>query len=153
MVKIKGKITTGYGIASGKTDDTRFSMGTIHMQAPFFKKLGLDFTNYFKGTLNVDIAPYCYQVNYPKHYFKNVKWTPNIPSENFYFFDVTADFKGETYLGLIYLPDPITKVAHLQPKTVIEIILPFIKDIRAGDKILLEIMEYNLLLNNGGDKQ
>lgn len=148
MTKIKGKVISGYGIASGTGADPMFKEGSINMQAPFFKALGLDLSDYFKGTLNVDIRPFSYKVKNPKYYFKDVNWSAHIPSENFYFFDVTAFINGKIYFGLIYMPDPNTKVAHIQPKTVIEIILPHIKGINNNDQITLDIMQYNLVSAN-----
>ena len=100
------------------------------MQAPYFKALGLDLSDYFKSTLNVNIAPQSYQVKNPKYYFEDINCSTYIPSENFYFFDVTAFINDKIYFGFIYMPDPTTKVAHIKPKTVIKIILPPIKRVK-----------------------
>jgi len=85
IVRITAEITTGYGIASGVSEDQRFSEGSIAMQTPHFKQLGLDLTGYFKGTLNVDIFPYRYIPKNPQYYFKDVCWSHHMPSETFFF--------------------------------------------------------------------
>ena len=41
----------GHGIASGKKKDDRFPDGTISMQIPIFKRLGLDLDHFHQGTL------------------------------------------------------------------------------------------------------
>jgi hypothetical protein len=54
---IQGEIQQGHGVASGKNAETPYPNGTIAMQAPFFKKLGLDLFNFWPGTLNISFKP------------------------------------------------------------------------------------------------
>lgn len=144
MTKIKGKIIPGYGVASGKGKDKRYPEGTLRLQTPFFKERGLDLTKYFLGTLNVDIAPYSFEIKKPKYFFEAVEWSIHIPPENFYFFDVTLFFQAREYDGLVYMPGPETKVEHEQIATVLELILPRIEGLSTGQIIDLEVKEDGL---------
>ena len=49
----KAKLISGYGIASGKSNSSPYPEGSIKMQAPFFKTLGLDISKFWPGTLNL----------------------------------------------------------------------------------------------------
>lgn len=144
MTKIKGKIIPGYGVASGKGKDKRYPEGTLRMQHPHFKERGLDLGGYFLGTLNVDIAPYSFEIKKPRYFFEAVKWSSHIPAENFYFFDVTLFFEEKNYDGLIYMPGPETKVEHEQIATVLELILPRIEGLSTGQTVHLEVKEDGL---------
>lgn len=138
-MKVDGKIIPGYGVASGKGGDSRYKEGTLTLQYPHFKKRGLDLEPYYLGTVNVDIVPFCFEILTPKLFFANVDWSEFIDPENFYFFDVKAFYEGAVYEGLIYLPDPKTKMDHHQKPTVLELILPKIAELRYGQPIELEV--------------
>ncbi|TAI48866.1 hypothetical protein [Flagellimonas allohymeniacidonis] len=138
-MKISAKVIPGHGAASGKKNDERYPSGTIALQAPFFKELGLDIYKYHPGTLNIDVAPYNINISQPKCYFENVKWTSHIPSENFYFFDIALYHLGSRYEGLIYMPDPKTKTEHEQSKSTLELLLPKIENVVYGSHVDIEI--------------
>ena len=53
------------------------------------KELGLDLSAFHPGTLNVSTAPLRHRVVQPKLTFRDVKWHPTEPAEDFSFFDVT----------------------------------------------------------------
>jgi hypothetical protein len=139
MNKIKGEIISGHGVASGKGKDPRYPEGTLKLQLPHFKKRGLDLSSYFRGTINVDIAPFYFKIKTPKYYFKKVNWSIHIPPESFYFFEVRFFYQHKAYDGMIYMPDPKTKTDHEQIPTLLELILPPISGIKMGQIISLEI--------------
>ena len=139
MNSIEGVVISGYGVASGKGKDSRYPEGTLILQMPYFKAKGLDLSCYFRGTINIDIAPYRYTIKTPTHYIKEVDWSPHIPPENFYFFAVQIEFKGKVYDGLIYMPDPKTKADHHQLDTMLEVLMPPIQGIQGGEKVQLLI--------------
>jgi hypothetical protein len=56
-ISVEGIVQAGHGVASGNTAQSPYPQGTIKMQQPFFRQLGLDLSPYFPGTLNVSIAP------------------------------------------------------------------------------------------------
>ena len=54
-MRMKGRVIKGHQVASGKAIDSPFSAGTIALQKPLFKKLGLDLSQMFNGTINLAI--------------------------------------------------------------------------------------------------
>jgi CTP-dependent riboflavin kinase len=139
-LRVKGIIKKGYGVASGKGGDKRFPNGTIEMQKPFFRELGLDLQPYFPGTLNISISPHQYSVKQAKYTFKNLKWAENEPAEDFSFFDCRIQLKnGELQEGLIYYPHPDTKPEHFQAADILEIITFKIDDLKYDDEVILEV--------------
>ncbi len=143
-MKVKGEIKVGHGVASGKLKDERYPEGTLKQQFEFFLERGLDLSNYFLGTINLDISPNTYEIKKPKHFFKNIDWSDHIPPENFYFFDVSLYYKNQTYEGLIYMPDPETKEDHVQKPNIVELILPKIIGLEYGQIVAIEIRKDQL---------
>jgi hypothetical protein len=82
---VDGILERGYGVASGTGTDSPYPRGTIEMQIPFFKALGLDLTRFFPGTLNVSISPKTFQLINPEFTFRQVHWTDRHPPEDFSF--------------------------------------------------------------------
>ncbi len=140
-MKIKGIISAGHGVASGSSGDDRYPGGTLNQQLPYFKERGLDLSTFHLGTINLDIAPYSFELGQPKHFFNAIDWSSYIPPENFYFFDVIAYVEGKSYEGLIYMPDPHTKVEHEQKNSILELILPKIDGLSYGSRIEIEVPE------------
>ncbi|BAZ40882.1 hypothetical protein NIES4101_68430 [Calothrix sp. NIES-4101] len=139
-IQIKGIVKKGYGVASGKSGNPRFPQGTIEMQKPFFREQGLDLDAYFSGTLNVSIYPYKYEIKQPKYTFRNVKWSPHEPAEDFSFFNCQILLNtGKLLSGLIYYPHPETKPEHFQSPDILEIMTPFISGLQYGDECILEV--------------
>lgn len=134
---VRGEIKAGHGVASGKGKDERYPEGTLKQQFKHFLEGGLDLSDYFMGTINLDISPCSYKIKKPKHFFKNIDWSDHIPPENFYFFDVTLHYKDKTYEGLVYMPDPETKADHVQIPNMLELILPKIEGLEYG--VIVEI--------------
>ena len=56
-------VVQGHGIASGKNYDARFPQGTLAMQIPIFEKLGLNFSDFYKGTINLDVSPSAFKLS------------------------------------------------------------------------------------------
>jgi len=136
---IPATIVQGHRVASGLNGNPKFPGGTLRMQLPYFKALGLDLSVYHLGTLNVSIAPQSYRVVAPKLTFREVKWHPTEPAEDFSFFDVVvrrADVPAVA--GLIYFPHPDTKPEHFQQADVLELLLPWTAGLAYGVEIQLE---------------
>ena len=143
---VRGEIKSGHGVASGIGKDERYPEGTLKQQFPHFLERGLDLSDYFMGTINLDISPCSYKIEKPKHFFKNIDWSNHIPPENFYFFDVTLHYANKTYDGLVYMPDPETKEDHLQKPTILELILPKIAGLSYGDKVEIALQKDQLAI-------
>jgi hypothetical protein len=137
---IPATVVQGHRVASGLNGNPRFPGGTLHMQLPYFRGLGLDLSGYHLGTLNVSIAPLSYQVLRPKWTFHALKWHPTEPSEDFSFFDATVYRDGALPLnGLIYFPHPDTKPEHFQKPDVLELLLPWTEGMAYGTEIQIAV--------------
>jgi hypothetical protein len=137
---ISATIVQGHRVASGLNGNPKFPGGTLRMQLPFFRDLGLDLSSYHLGTLNVSIAPLSYRVVQPKWTFPNVKWHTTEPEEDFSFFDVVVHRDDATSIsGLIYFPHPETKPEHFQSPDVLELLLPWTEGLGYGTKIRLDV--------------
>lgn len=145
-MKVNGLVCKGHGVASGKSDNQRYPGGTLNEQLPYFQERGLDLSTYFLGTINLNITPYNFKIGKPKYYFENVPWSDYIPPENFYFFDVLLFYKEREYKGLVYMPDPLTKVDHIQELSILELILPRISGLSYGMTVCIEIADEQLQL-------
>jgi hypothetical protein len=134
------RIVPGHRVASGLNANPRFPGGTLQMQAPFFRVLGFDLGAYHGGTMNVSIAPRRYRVVKAPTTFRQVKWHPTEPAEDFSFFDVRLlRPDGGSIAGKIYYPHPETKPEHFQQPDVLELLLPFVDGLKYGDEIELSI--------------
>lgn len=143
-------IIQGHRVASGQNGDPAFPGGTLRMQSPYFRKLGLDLSPYYPGTLNVSIAPRHYKVVRAPWTFPLVKWHPVDPAETFSFFHVwRVLFDGSRVEGLIYYPHPETKPKHFQPDDMLELLFPKMDDVAYGTEMTLEVDPNELEI--GGD--
>ena len=137
---ITARLMQGHRVASGRNGNPRFPGGTLLMQQPHFLALGLDIGVFHRGTLNVSIAPLSYRVVKPRLTFRNVKWHPVEPMEDFSFFDVQlVGPNNGAIAGLIYYPHPETKPEHFQAPDVLELLLPFIEGLSYGMELSLGI--------------
>lgn len=141
---IKGIVVAGYGVASGQSvnDDER---GTISLQKPYFLARGLDLRQCFNGTINVDVAPLKLAAINGDYFFEQLKWHPDIAAENFSLVRCVLWLNDASYHGFIYYPHPETKPDHSQPKSVLEIIAPFIRELKYGDCVRLDIPSDKLM--------
>ena len=137
---IPAVVVPGHRVASGLNGNPRFPGGTLRMQLPFFRERGLDLGPYHLGTLNVSIAPARYRTGTARHRFRQVKWHPTEPAEDFSFFDVRVHLADDTAIdGLIYYPHPETKPEHFQHPDVLELLLPWTEGLAYGDSIQIEV--------------
>lgn len=135
MQWVEGVVVAGHGVASGTGQDRRYPAGTIRLQQPFFLERGIDLSGYYPGTLNVDVAPLVPAPIPEKALFDGLmRWFGDI-EERFILSPAEVEVDGVRHAGLWYYPHPETKPAHFQPGTVIELLLPWIADIRAGDRV------------------
>ena len=128
-ITLKGYLRKGYRVASGPSKAYP-EYGSIEKQKPLFKKLGLNLSRMFNGTLNISIAPYEFEMVKPEFTFKKVKWTELTNAEDFSFSRCKIIFKGKTYNGWVYYPHPETKKDHFQSRSTVEVLAPFIDGIK-----------------------
>jgi hypothetical protein len=146
---VAAHVVQGHRVASGENGDPRFPGGTIRMQLPFFKALGLDLFRFYPATVNVDITPCAYRVVAPRHTFRQVAWHPTAPAEDFSFIDVEAlGLEPEPVTGFIYYPHPETKPCHFQKASVLELLLPFVPSLSYGMRVQLRIPVSQMTINS-----
>lgn len=137
---ISARIVPGHRVASGLNGNPRFPGGTLRMQEPHFLALGFNLAFYHRGTMNVSIAPRSYRVVKAPMTFRNVKWHPTEPAEDFSLFDIRLLRPDVLPVeGKIYFPHPDTKPEHFQQPDVLELLFPFVPGLNYGDEIRLSI--------------
>lgn len=138
-VTVTGFVARGHGVASGCAKDNPFGEGTIALQTPFFEKSGIPMSRYYPATINVDISPLEFDLTDWDYKALQVKWTPVIPPEDFYFSLCQIFFGGTIHAAMIYRPSPVTKVDHFQAPQIVEILSPKIGDLSYGDTVRLNL--------------
>lgn len=133
----RGTLVKGHQIASGKNKNSPYPAGSIALQTPVFRKLGLEVGQYHSGTLNLSVEPNTFKILHPDHHFKKVNWFEGLQPETFSFIGCELKFNSVIYSALIYYPHPETKTQHFQPQNIIEILCPTIPNIIYGDPLEL----------------
>ena len=135
---ISTRLIAGHGVASGRSADSPYPNGTIAMQRPFFKALGLDLSRCWPGTLNLSAAPLDIRLRDPDRCFPLVAWTDRHPPETFSFWRIQLDTpKNGIVDGWIYQPHPETKMQHHQPSSMVEVLAPPLDGIAPGCRLNL----------------
>ena len=147
-IALTGTVKPGHQVASGQAADSPYERGTLEMQLPYFRKLGLDLSNFYLGTINLSIAPYIFELVQPKYTFERVKWHPNYLAETFSFSPCVVEHLNRSDRGLIYFPHPETKIGHFQDPSIIEIIAPYMANLNYGDCVLLKLNPQEIKLSN-----
>jgi hypothetical protein len=133
-----GTVIAGHGVASGRAANSPYPQGSIAMQMPFFKAMGLDLGDCWPGTLNVSIAPHTWELLRADHRFERLEWTQLHPPETFSFVRVQLVWRKQQTAAWLYRPHPETKAAHHQAPSVMEIIAPRLDGLEYGDAVGLE---------------
>ena len=125
--RLIGRVVSGHGVASGRSNDSPYPAGTIAMQAPVFRQQGLDLSDCWPGTVNLSFAPLELRLKDPDHCFQQLHWTDLHPPETFSFWRVVLITEsGQRTFGWIYLPHPETKQRHWQSSSTLELLAPFL---------------------------
>lgn len=133
-VTLKGRLKKGYRVASGPSKAYP-EYGSIEKQKPYFKKRGLNLDHTFNGTLNISIHPYELIMHKPQYRFEKVKWTELTNAEDFSFSQCRVKFREVEYSGWVYYPDPKTKPEHFQDISTVEVLAPYIPNIKYGNVV------------------
>ena len=139
LLTLTGIVKPGHRVASGQAVDSPYERGTLSMQLPYFRDLGLDLSGFYLGTINVSIAPQTFKLIAPKYTFPQVKWHRDYPAETFSFATAIVIYRATSYSGWVYYPHPETKIGHFQDDSIVEIIAPKIADLRYGDRLSLKL--------------
>ena len=147
---IQGEIQQGHGVASGKNAQSPYPNGTIAMQAPFFKDLGLDLFNFWPGTLNISFKPLEVVLSNPDFTVENMSWTNLHPPETFSFWKIKLCHLDDCVVkGLIYYPHPETKSRHWQAASTLEVLAPWIENLDYGCPLKIKAAAGSLQLIDG----
>ena len=141
---MRGMLRKGYGVASGPSAD--YPYGSLERQIPIFKSRGLDLEPFFRGTLNIDIHPFTFQMVKPEFTFLNVEWTDLHPPEHFSFSQCKVLLGDTHYDGWVYYPHPETKRRNFQEPSLLEVIAMRIPDITPGDELQVLVNPERILL-------
>ena len=137
---VPGKVVVGHGVASGSAGDPRFPKGTLGLQWDLFEARGLQLDGFFRGTINVSVAPLIPVPVRAQHTFRDVKWHADCPPEDFSFFDLRISVGSAAFVpACIYWPHPETKPEHFQDPHVVEVLAPLIDGVRTGDAVRLAV--------------
>lgn len=144
---VDGLVVSGHRVASGQAAESPYPSGTIEMQTPHFRALGIDLSPFYPGTLNVSIAPHRFEL-VPRHTLHLVKWSPHHDAESFSFAPISLHWQQQSFSGLIYYPRPETKINHFQDPAVIELLLPPIPNISYGSAVQLTASSSELIIKS-----
>jgi len=147
MTVLQFTVVKGHQVASGSANDPRFPHGTITAQLPFFYALGLNLDGFYQGTINAEFNCDDIVLNHYDYQFKQVKWHSKIPAEDFRFCRCHILAKNQSYPALIYQPMKTTKTEHFQAKNQLELLAPFISDVKYGDSLALDITNSAITMN------
>ena len=132
-ITIHGILVEGYHVASGPSAD--YPYGALDRQRPIFKERGLDLSEYFNGSLNMDIRPRQFEMVKPQYTFEHVEWTDLHPPETFSFSNCKVIYKDVEYEGWVYYPHPETKLRNFHNPSLLEVISKPIPNIHYGDEL------------------
>jgi hypothetical protein len=134
---ISGILVQGHQVASGASTCSPYPAGTIKLQKPYFRELGLDLSACFDGTLNVAIEAKSFQILRADYYFENLRWVDDFNPETFSLVACQLEFASIRYAAWVYYPHPETKTKHFQQPNLVEVLAPKISGIKYGDKLRL----------------
>jgi hypothetical protein len=146
-IGVPGVVLRGHQVASGTGADSPYPHGSISMQLPFFKALGLELGAMHPATINVSITPLRFALLAPQYTFKAVAWTHLHPPEDFSFSACLLEHQGSACAGWIYYPHPQTKQTHFQPASTLEILAPHIRGMAYGSSVLLRLNPAEIAIN------
>jgi hypothetical protein len=152
LITLMGVVKPGHKVASGQAVDSPYAQGTLEMQLPFFRALGLDLSSFYLGTINVSLAPYTFELLHPQYTFPLVKWHPDYPAETFSFASCVVTHQNINYEGLVYYPHPETKIGHFQDASIVEIMTPRIPQLNYGDRLILKLDRQKIRLTIDEEK-
>ena len=138
--RVPGTVVRGHRVASRSCNDPRFPGGTIALQKPEFRRLGLNLDHFHSGTINLSIAPLLFRIKRASYSFSNLRWSDISAAEDFSFLECGVLLHGGIrFGGLIYYPHPETKPEHFQAPDILEIITFSIARLTYGDRIAIEV--------------
>ncbi len=137
--RIPGVVARGHAVASGQALDSPYPEGTIALQTPVFRRLGLDISRFFAATVNIDIRPHRFRIRRAEILLRSVRWCDEHPPEDFSFSRCKLIFCSSEYDSMVYYPHPETKARHFQSDQTIEVLAPFVEGLEYGSAVAVEV--------------
>lgn len=147
-IQLNAILQQGHQVASGLSKHSPYPAGTIAIQQPFFAALGLDLSEYYPATLNLNIHPNEFTLQQADYHFKQVHWAEGFEAEDFSFVKCSVGFAQQHYKALIYYPHPETKRRHFQPNTMLEILAPYIANMHYGARLTLQLDAHKIAIKS-----
>jgi len=133
-------VIQGHQVASGQNKETPFLDGTIKLQKPVFKTLGYDISWCFNGTINAQFDAFnAIELNKHDIELQHVHWHAGFSAESFQFVNCQLRYEKKTYRAVVYQPVKETKIGHIQPLNVLEVLAEPIENLNYGDRVALII--------------
>ena len=97
----------------------------------------MDFKQFFKGTINISLNLFNFELRNPKFFLKGIKWSDDLPPENFSFFACSLKVNSSpvSYDAFVYWPHPSPNQSFIRMKRFLEVISAYIPSIKYGDEI------------------
>jgi hypothetical protein len=129
----------------------RYPEGTINLQKPRFKELGLDIDHCYSGTINLSIAPNTFEIIKPEFFLKEIIWKEGRKPENFLICRCIIVHGPKLSDGFVYYPDPSTKVASPDNPNHLQLLAPYIEGLSYGARlsVLLRSREIRIIKRDG----
>ncbi len=138
-IEVTGIVVEGHGVASGRSKTSPYKGGSLIRQLRYFEKLNIPLSDYFLGTINIDISPRSMELIAWDYKALQTDWTDLIPPEDFFFSHCQVSNQGKTYSAMVYYPSPKTKVENFHNPNIIEILAPRIDSIKTGGEVTLRL--------------
>ena len=139
-------VVPGHRIASGAADNNPYPAGSLELQSPHFLAGGLDLSVFHRGTINLSIKPVQFELSHPDYVFRDVHWAEGFAPEDFLFARCQLRYQGQTHEGLIYYPDPATKIGHFHNPSTVEVLTDYLPGVDYGSEleVLFDTSKVNL---------
>ena len=142
-----GTVISGHGVASGRSHNSPYPAGTIALQAPHFAARGIDLSDCWPGTINLDFDPCEVRFREPDHCVEDLLWTEHHPPETFSLWRIELRVGGALPVkGWIYRPHPETKQRHWQPESMLELLAPSLPEVVTGGSMSIRDPEDRIRL-------
>ena len=154
IIELEGVIKEGLRHCSGiDADGTEHPgkdgiVGTIRRQRPFFEDVIPNFSEFYNGTINLDISPQMFEVVY--HDYEVIcDWRKDGIPQTFWFVNVGLRHKKALYGGLVYYPCPRQGKARKR-ESIFELLFPFVLDLNYEDRASILYSPIQIVIKSGG---
>ena len=136
-IQVTGTVVKGHGVASGRSASSPYKGGSLIRQRPYFEAHHIPLSDYFLGTINVDISPRSMELIAWDYEARQTAWTDLIPPEDFFFSHCQVIHQGQHVDAMVYYPSPATKVENFHNPSIVEILAPQLRALKIGNEVTL----------------